>query len=229
VAKTHRYSTKILHGLAAVVLVLAGCSSSPTASPASPSVPVGDPATLGPLASPSPGTIGPEGAPIPSAPPLADLGKAATGQDVDGIRCETNEQVAYHIHAHLAIYVDGKPRQVPFGIGIPDPVTQQANGYPFVVSGKCFYWLHTHVADGVIHVESPSQRAYTLGQFFDIWGQPLTNMEVGPVTGSVTALYNGKVYAGADVRVIPLTAHADIQLDVGHPLVAPEVTDFGRL
>ena len=228
-SKTRRYSTKILPTLLACVLVLAGCSSSPTASPASPSVPVGDLASLGPLVSPSPGTTGPEGAPIPSAPPLADLGKAATGQDVDGIKCETSEQVAYHIHAHLAIYVDGKPRQVPFGIGIPDPVTQQANGYPFVVSGKCFSWLHTHMSDGVIHVESPSQRGYTLGQFFDLWGQPLSAAQVGPVTGTVTAFYRGKPYTGSDLRTIPLTAHADIQLDIGQPLVAPEVTNFAKL
>ena len=228
-SKTRRYSTKILPTLLACVLVLAGCSGSPTASPASPSVPVGDLASLGPLVSPSPGTIGPEGAPIPSAPPLADLGKAATGQDVDGIKCETSEQVAYHIHAHLAIYVDGKPRQVPFGIGIPDPVTQQANGYPFVVSGKCFSWLHTHMSDGVIHVESPLQRGYTLGEFFDIWGQPLSAAQVGPVTGTVTAFYRGKPYTGSDLRTIPLTAHADIQLDIGQPLVAPEVTNFAKL
>ena len=213
-------------------VVLAGCSSSPTASPtASSGVPVIGLATLGPLASPSPGTLGAEGAPIPSAPPFADLSKAATGQDVDGIKCETSEQVAYHIHAHLAIYVDGKPLQVPLGIGIPDAVTKMANGYPFAVKGKCFYWLHTHMSDGVIHIESPSQRGYTLGEFFDIWGQPLTAKQVGPVTGTsvATAFYNGKLYVGGDLRAIPLTAHADIQLDIGHPLVAPEVTDFARL
>ena len=219
---------KILPHLLVIALVLAGCSSAPPAATSTP-VPVGELASLGPLASPSPATIGAEGAPIPSAPPLADLSKATTGQDVDGIKCETSEQVAYHIHAHLAIYVHGKPRQVPFGIGIPDRATQQANGYPFAVSGKCFSWLHTHMSDGVIHVESPSRRGYTLGEFFDIWGQPLNATQAGPVTGTVTAFYKGKPYTGSDLRTIPLTAHADIQLDVGQPLVAPEVTDFARL
>ena len=186
------------------------------------------------IGSPPPGTAGsPSVTPAATAgvvdPGVGDTPNGGHGQDVDGIKCETSEQVAYHIHAHLAIYVDGKPRQVPFGIGIPDPVTQQANGYPFVVSGKCFSWLHTHMSDGVIHVESPSQRGYTLGQFFDIWGQPLSATQAGPVTGTVTAFYRGKPYAGSDLRTIPLTAHADIQLDVGQPLVAPEVTDFSRL
>ena len=202
----------------------------PPRRPTSQSVPVGDLTGLGPLASPSAGTIGPEGAPIPPPLPLADLSKAASGQTVDGIKCETSEQVAYHIHAHLAVYVDGKPRQVPNGVGIPNSVTRDANGVvPIAAGGKCFYWLHTHVSDGVIHVESPSQRTYTLGEFFDVWGQPLNPTQVGPVTGTVTAFYRGKLYTGADLRAIPLTAHADIQIDIGRPLVAPEVTDFAKL
>lgn len=39
------------------------------------------------------------------------------------------------------------------------------------------------------------QRAYTLGDFFAVWGQPLGPDQVGPVTGNVTAFYDGKVYA----------------------------------
>ncbi|MGH3274010.1 MAG: hypothetical protein ACRDNZ_06740, partial [Streptosporangiaceae bacterium] len=91
---------------------------------------------------------------------------------------------------------------------------------PFIVSGTCFYWLHTHAADGVIHIESPVQRTYTLGQFFDEWGQPLGPGQVGPDRGHVTALVNGKVDQG-NPRDIPLTAHARIQLEVGTPLIAP--------
>jgi hypothetical protein len=61
---------------------------------------------------------------------------------------------------------------------------------------------------------------YTLGDFFDIWGQPLTRRQVGSARGAVTALYNGRAYTGSP-RDIPLAAHAQIQLDVGQPLVAP--------
>ena len=53
---------------------------------------------------------------------------AATGAMVDGIRCQASEQVAYHIHAHLAIYVSGSRRVVPAGIGIPGP-QQVVNGF----------------------------------------------------------------------------------------------------
>ena len=85
--------------------------------------------------------------------------------------------------------------------------------------GKCFYWLHTHAADGIIHIESPVKRIFTLGDFFDVWGQRLSGRQVGPATGTVTAIYNGRAYKGSP-RDIPLAAHAQIQLEVGRPLVA---------
>jgi hypothetical protein len=93
------------------------------------------------------------------------------------------------------------------------------------LTGSCFYWLHTHAADGIIHIESPSQRIYTLGDFFDVWGQPLSRTRVGPARGPVTAIYDGKVYRG-NPRDIPLTAHAQIQLEVGRPLVGPVSITF---
>ena len=37
----------------------------------------------------------------------------------------------------------------------------------------------------------------------------------------MVALYDGKVYQG-NPRDIPLTAHAQIQLDIGTPLIAPQ-------
>ena len=41
----------------------------------------------------------------------------------------------------------------------------------------------------------------------------------------MVALYDGKVYQG-NPRDIPLTAHAQIQLDVGPPLIAPQPVTF---
>src|SRR5581483_12030445 len=34
--------------------------------------------------------------------------------------------------------------------------------------------LHTHEPDGIIHVESPVNRKFTLGEFFDVWGLRFT-------------------------------------------------------
>jgi hypothetical protein len=149
---------------------------------------------------------------------------SATGQQVDGIQCQTQEQVLYHIHAHLAIFANGQPRTVPPGIGIPNAQTVDTVDGPFVVRGSCFYWLHSHAADGVVHVESPVQRTYTLGNWFDIWGQPLSTTRVGGDTGTVIAYVNGQRYQG-DPRGIPLTAHAVIQLDVGTD-VSPQPYNF---
>jgi hypothetical protein len=144
-----------------------------------------------------------------------------TGAMVDGIGCQTSEQVAYHIHAHLAIYVSGSRQVVPAGIGIPGP-QQVVDG--FVEGGKCLYWLHTHDTTGVIHVESPVERVYTLGQFFDIWGRPLSGTRVGHATGPVTAFLDGRRFAGSP-RSIKLTPHAVIQLDVGK-IVPPRPFTF---
>ena len=78
--------------------------------------------------------------------------------------------------------------------------------------------------DGIIHIESPVQRTYTLGNWCDIWGVPLDNGHVGPASGTVIAYLNGQRYTG-DVRAIPLDAHNLIQLDVGGD-VAPAPFTF---
>jgi hypothetical protein len=183
-------------------------------------------APLGHLDQPdSPGPLGPEGVPAPTAPLLAGTETAATGRTVDGIECSADEQTLFHIHAHLTIFVDGTARQIPYGIGTPGAKTELTPQGPFVATAACFYWLHTHSADGIIHIESPVVREYTLGDFFDEWGQPLGPDRVGAAKGSVTAIYNGRRVEGSP-RVIPLTAHAQIQLEVGLPLVAPEKINF---
>jgi hypothetical protein len=174
---------------------------------------------------PAPGPLGPEQVPVPSGPVLAAPSSTVTGQPIDGISCQAGEQTVFHIHAHLTVFVNGAARQVPAAIGIQGPVAQSTAAGPFIAEGTCFYWLHTHAADGIVHIESPVHRTYTLGNFFDIWGQPLGTDRVGPATGPVVALYNGQVFRG-NPRDIPLTAHAQIQLQVGRPLVAPEQITF---
>ncbi len=150
-----------------------------------------------------------------TGPVLAGLDSAAQGATVNGIQCQSSEQAVYHIHAHLAVFVDGAQRTIPYGIGIPGgTATQQAAGGPYAGSGTCFYWLHSHDQSGVIHIESPVQKLYTLGDYFAIWGQPLTAGQAGPAKGTLTVYVNGKQYTG-DPRAITLNAHTLIQLDVG--------------
>src|SRR5438309_5245884 len=106
-----------------------------------------------------------------------DNTKASNFALVDGIECDTTEYSTFHVHAHLDIFVDGHPLTVPAFIGIEDR--------------SCLYWLHTHTPDGVIHIESPQERGFTLGQFFDIWQSTSTGM---PPTDRAPIIYvNGQV------------------------------------
>jgi hypothetical protein len=141
---------------------------------------------------------------------LAPVRKVVAGQRIDGISCEPTEALLFHIHAHLTIYVGGARREVPAGVGI---------------GTSCFMWLHTHAADGIIHTESPVERVYTLGDFFDVWGAPLGRRRVGNAQGRVVAFVDGRRFAG-DPRQIPLLPHAQIQLDVGIPLIPFERIRF---
>lgn len=116
------------------------------------------------------------------------------GLPVDGIRCDTMEGAAEHIHAHLKLTDRGRPLEVPADIGIPQ-------------GAGCLYWLHTHSADGLVHIESPSRRTFTLGQFFDVWGQKLNRTQAAglhAVRGRTLRVYvNGKPWKG-DPRAILL-------------------------
>ena len=147
-----------------------------------------------------------------------DTAQGGMGQPIDGIPCQP-EMVQIHVHSHLALFVDGKQVQIPGFIGMA-PNTQ----------GGCLYWLHTHGPDGIIHVEAGSAEApngghYTLGNFFDIWGQPLSTTQVGPFKGPVTAYVNGMPYSG-DPSSIPLQSRAQVVLEVGTPVVPPPVYAF---
>jgi hypothetical protein len=140
----------------------------------------------------------------------AKAAAAGQGSPVDGISCEPREYATLHVHAHLALFVNGVQKAIPANIGIVNGPSGMA----------CLYWLHTHDATGIIHVESPASNIFTLGQFFDIWGRPLERARVGSVNGVVHADVNGAAYSG-DLRAIPLSAHQQITLDIGRPVAAP--------
>ena len=146
---------------------------------------------------------------------LGPVWSGLKGQTIEGVSSNQMEQLAYHIHAHLAIYINGKQMTVPYGIGIEQPWSTEADGSSeFVDSGAAFYYLHTHDDTGVIHIESPTSTQYTLGQFFAEWNQTLSGTQVGKYTGAVTVYVNGSKYSG-DPSAIKLTSHEVIQLDLG--------------
>ncbi len=143
-----------------------------------------------------------------------DTSAGGQGSPVDGIACQASEGVELHVHAHLALFVNGAQIGIPKAIGFaPEPPS------------GCLYWLHTHDESGIIHVESPQLTApsgapFSLGMLFDIWGQPLSVNQVATYKGKVTAYVNGSQYSG-DFRTIMLVAHQQIVLEVGSPVVKP--------
>lgn len=168
------------------------------------------------------GTLGPEGVPLQEGPVLAAPNAGLTGAPIDGIECNTSEQLAYHHHVHVAIFVNGQPRAIPHSIGMVPPVqVQQTAKGAFADSAKCFYWLHVHAQDGVVHIESPVAKTYELGQFFNIWGHAISSSGIGSVaTGPVTATVNGTRWSG-DPANIPLNEHDQIVINVGGPVRTP--------
>jgi hypothetical protein len=152
-------------------------------------------------------------------------GAAAPLPPINDISCDALESTIFHIHVHLAIFVNGNEELIPFGVGIGQPwQVQDSEEGPFVTDGSCFYWIHTHTQDGVIHIESPVRRIFNLGDFFAIWQQPLSATQVGPIQGQVIVYVNGMrdETNPSDIRLLP---HQRIQLDVGQD-VPPYDFDF---
>jgi hypothetical protein len=210
-------------GAAALLAACGGSSSTSTSSqapaaPATSSTPTATTSTTATTAGQSP--LGPEGIPLEKGPDLAPAATTSQGSTVDGVQCEAQEQVVYHIHAHLQVFVNGTPRTLPAAIGMVGPISEQTPYGPFYGAQQCYYFLHTHASDGIIHIESPSVRIYTLGNFFDEWNQPLGATQVAGDKGKVTAFVNNKPWT-KNPRAIPLVPHASIQLDVGSPVVPP--------
>jgi hypothetical protein len=209
-----------------VACALAACGgSSSSSSSQSPAASASSTSTASTAQAATGQKLGPEAMPLEAGAPLAPASTTTQGTTVDGIQCAPVEQLAYHIHSHLQVYVNGQPRVLPAAIGMLGPVAQQTAYGPFYGAQQCIYWLHTHTTDGVIHIESPTKRIYTLGNFFDEWHQPLSPTQVASVKGKVTAFLNGKAWKG-DPRTIPLLPHASVQLDVGSPTVPAKTVSF---
>lgn len=182
------------------------------------------------LAGGSSPAAGPEGVPAQPGPDLAPASTTSAGAPVDGITCRTSQEqnVKYHIHVLVQIFVNGVQERLPAGAGIADPRFPEHLATGLFVDNSvngCLYWLHVHAHDGVVHVESPYKHTFTLGQFFDIWQQPLGPDRVGPARGTVVAWEDGRRFSG-NPRDIPLLEHGVIQLDVGSPVVAFRPVQF---
>jgi hypothetical protein len=110
-----------------------------------------------------------------------------------------------HTHEHLDLYLNGRHVAVPANVGIG--------------SNPRFYSpLHTHDRTGILHVESPTNTTYRLGQFFGVWGVRLSSTCIGAYCArggrTLQAFVDGKRVAGDPAR-IPLRRHEEIVLALG--------------
>ena len=147
-----------------------------------------------------------------------------------GLTSETHEFVFLHVHAHLDVFVNGKPVLVPAGIGIDvaNPAVQRfkANdgsiGYGGIsppCAEPCISPLHTHFIDGVLHTEAKENQFNTLGEFFTEWNVKLTPTCVGGYckpTAPFTVYVDGAPFHG-DPRTIELQDRREIAVVIGTP------------
>lgn len=85
--------------------------------------------------------------------------------------CTTDMATKFHIHPELQITIGGVLQRIPAEIGIQP---------------SCMNSIHTHSADGVLHVESPVQKDFTLGDFFAVWHKDFSKDKILDATTSPT-------------------------------------------
>jgi hypothetical protein len=147
------------------------------------------------------------------APPW-DNGSAFLADRLTGVHLTalTQEALAFHIHQHLDLYLNGKKVTLPAGVG-------------FTSDGRITE-LHTHDPTGLIHVESPVDRPYSLGQLFGEWGVWLSANRIGDARGKVQWWVNGKKRTG-NPATLALKPHQEIAVALGPPpLVVPKSYKF---
>ncbi|MGA7910679.1 MAG: hypothetical protein WCC30_03935 [Candidatus Dormiibacterota bacterium] len=150
------------------------------------------------------------------------------GQVVNGVPCLIADLPEHHVHVHVGVYVDGVSIIVPAGIGVGRPWGFDNTG--FLANGACFAWMHTHDTTGVVHIVTPDQKVFTLGQLFEVWGQPLAPGVAFNYQGMLTVLVDGRPNEG-DPREVPLTQFENIILELGQPPAVPPASlyDFSTL
>lgn len=137
-----------------------------------------------------------------STPHWPDWNNAGTAV-IDGVGCASSVQ--YHIHALLSIYQDGTRLALPTSIGR---------------NSHCDYEMHTHDGSGVMHIETNVAKTFTLGQFFALWGQPLSATAVAGLPGKPTYYVVDKEKVTrftADPATITLDAHREVVIVTGTP------------
>ena len=140
------------------------------------------------------------------------------GSPIGRFTCVVNPPQELAFRAHLSIIVNNEPQKIPLYLGAsPRPPTH------------CFFAIHTHDSSGRIHVTPAEPGIFTLGELFQIWGQPLSNTNVAGFTGLPVEIYvtdNGTTVKVEDTdwANIELRPHREITIGLGTPIT--EIPNF---
>jgi hypothetical protein len=158
-----------------------------------------------------------------------------------GLKPQPKEFLNTHVHAHLDVFVDGKPVAVPAGIGvkIDDPAVQVQDmpdgtkryGGIQLCNEPCISPLHTHGVDGILHTESSEAKPNTLGEFFIEWGVALDASCVATFCSPATtiAIYVDGTLIPGDPRAVQIIDLREIAIVIGTPPAEiPKTADFSN-
>jgi hypothetical protein len=153
---------------------------------------------------------------LKTGPPPWDTGSVFLNENLPIVHLTAlpSEGAVIHIHQHLDVYVNGKPVTVPAQIGF--------YGQEFLTE------IHTHDSLGIIHVESPTQRTFSLGEFFGEWGVLLSKDCLGRYCGDLHWWLDGKPQTGNPAN-LTLAQHQVIVIAVGKaPKNIPSTFPFAK-
>lgn len=103
-----------------------------------------------------------------------------------------------------------------------------------ILAGRCSYGLWTRTASNVVHLDGPSTRVYTLGQFCDIWSRTahvdatFVNRLRATPANAIHVYVAGKGVS-ADYRDVILTDREQVTIEIGAPLRPPASRVDGAL
>jgi hypothetical protein len=184
-------------GILALAIALAGCGDPATETSRTESVPAAErPAPV--FGSGPRYRLPPAGPLVSESKPVGRLGCTRVKRDRYG--------------THLEVFARRRDLVISAGIGIAPPLRRDG---AYVRGGRCWYPARTIEPTGLIEIDEGVD--VTLGEFFDLWGQPLSRKRLlsfrAPRGDTVSAFVDGKRWRG-DIRSLPLRRHAAIVLEV---------------
>jgi hypothetical protein len=173
------------------------------------------------------GRLPPDYVPVPVGPgpryrPALRSARVRAANPVGGLRCAP--RLGRRFGAHLELFAHQRVVAIPAGIGLTPPLILDGG---VVRRARCYYPALTADPTGVIKLSPGSST--TLGELFDLWGQPLGPRVMAgfraPAPSPVTAFVNGRRWR-ANPRAIPLSHHARITLELASHILPHRVYLF---